>query len=120
MQYQGAQGREVSLSMCKRASSYCDLKVDSLMSPRENFQRFSGVSSRSINRCACLAGETLSQNFKTRVLPARGEIGVFNRSYYEEVLTVRVHPEFLGSQYAGNPPPSPRAGKTLLVRHRKS
>ena len=40
----------------------------------------------------------------TRELPERGEIGVFNRSYYEEVLTVRVHPEFLGGQYAGNPP----------------
>jgi len=31
-------------------------------------------------------------------LPERGRIGVFNRSYYEEVLVVRVHPEFLRSQ----------------------
>lgn len=31
-------------------------------------------------------------------LPARGRIGVFNRSYYEEVLVVRVHPGILGSQ----------------------
>jgi PPK2 family polyphosphate:nucleotide phosphotransferase len=31
----------------------------------------------------------------TRDLPARGEIGIFNRSYYEEVLIVRVHPEIL-------------------------
>ena len=30
--------------------------------------------------------------------PERGRIGVFNRSYYEEVLVVRVHPEFLDSQ----------------------
>jgi PPK2 family polyphosphate:nucleotide phosphotransferase len=30
-----------------------------------------------------------------RRLPARGEIGIFNRSYYEEVLVVRVHPENL-------------------------
>lgn len=37
-------------------------------------------------------------------LPRRGDIAVFNRSYYEEVLTVRVHPEFLGGQYAGAPP----------------
>lgn len=37
-------------------------------------------------------------------LPERGEIAVFNRSYYEEVLTVRVHPEFLRAQYAGSPP----------------
>jgi PPK2 family polyphosphate:nucleotide phosphotransferase len=31
-------------------------------------------------------------------LPERGYIGVFNRSYYEEVLVVRVHPEFLAAQ----------------------
>ncbi len=31
-------------------------------------------------------------------LPARGRIGVFNRSHYEEVLVVRVHPEYLGGQ----------------------
>ncbi len=31
-------------------------------------------------------------------LPERGRIGVFNRSYYEEVLVVRVHPGFLGGQ----------------------
>jgi len=30
-----------------------------------------------------------------RCLPARGKIGIFNRSYYEEVLVVRVHPEIL-------------------------
>src|SRR5216684_7942354 len=30
-----------------------------------------------------------------RCLPARGKIGIFNRSYYEEVLVVRVHPEML-------------------------
>ncbi len=33
-----------------------------------------------------------------KVLPNRGEIGIFNRSYYEEVLVVRVHPEFLAKQ----------------------
>jgi PPK2 family polyphosphate:nucleotide phosphotransferase len=31
-------------------------------------------------------------------LPERGRIGVFNRSYYEEVLVVKVHPEYLASQ----------------------
>jgi polyphosphate kinase 2 (PPK2 family) len=31
-------------------------------------------------------------------LPARGKIGIFNRSYYEEVQVVRVHPEFLDKQ----------------------
>jgi PPK2 family polyphosphate:nucleotide phosphotransferase len=34
----------------------------------------------------------------TRRLPERGRIGIFNRSYYEEVLVVRVHPEFLQPQ----------------------
>jgi PPK2 family polyphosphate:nucleotide phosphotransferase len=34
----------------------------------------------------------------SRNLPERGRIGIFNRSYYEEVLVVRVHPEFLESQ----------------------
>ena len=34
----------------------------------------------------------------TQCLPERGRIGVFNRSYYEEVLVVRVHPEILRSQ----------------------
>ena len=31
-------------------------------------------------------------------MPERGRIGIFNRSYYEEVLIVRVHPEILRSQ----------------------
>ena len=34
----------------------------------------------------------------TRRLPERGRIGIFNRSYYEEVLVVRVHPELLRSR----------------------
>ena len=34
----------------------------------------------------------------TRRLPERGRIGIFNRSYYEEVLVVRVHPKLLRSQ----------------------
>jgi len=33
-----------------------------------------------------------------KVLPNRGHIGIFNRSYYEETLVVRVHPEFLQKQ----------------------
>jgi PPK2 family polyphosphate:nucleotide phosphotransferase len=35
----------------------------------------------------------------SRYLPARGRIAIFNRSYYEEVLVVRVHPEFLERQW---------------------
>ena len=38
----------------------------------------------------------------TRELPERGQIGIFNRSYYEEVLIVRVHPEILRGE--GLPP----------------
>ena len=40
-------------------------------------------------------------------LPARGEIGIFNRSHYEEVLVVRVHPELLDRQKL---PPGSRQG----------
>jgi len=40
----------------------------------------------------------------TRDLPERGKIGIFNRSYYEEVLIVRVHPEILDSEGLPDPP----------------
>jgi PPK2 family polyphosphate:nucleotide phosphotransferase len=49
--------------------------------------------------------EELDHDFLWRVaqqLPERGRIGVFNRSHYEEVLVVRVHPEFLESQRLPN------------------
>jgi len=45
--------------------------------------------------------EELEHDFMWRCLrrlPERGHIGIFNRSYYEEVLVVRVHPEILGAQ----------------------
>jgi len=35
----------------------------------------------------------------TRALPRRGQIGIFNRSYYEELLITRVHPEILAQQH---------------------
>ena len=41
----------------------------------------------------------------TRALPERGRIGIFNRSYYEEVLIVRVHPEILKAQKLAQGPP---------------
>jgi len=47
------------------------------------------------------AGAELSHTFLWRCvaqLPARGQIGVFNRSYYEEVLVPRVHPDYIGPQ----------------------
>jgi PPK2 family polyphosphate:nucleotide phosphotransferase len=39
----------------------------------------------------------------TRDLPPRGRIGIFNRSYYEEVLIVRVHPDILRSEALAEP-----------------
>jgi PPK2 family polyphosphate:nucleotide phosphotransferase len=47
------------------------------------------------------SAEELDHDFlwrTTRRLPERGRIGIFNRSYYEEVLIVRVHPELLQNQ----------------------
>jgi PPK2 family polyphosphate:nucleotide phosphotransferase len=47
------------------------------------------------------SSEELDHDFLWRTakaLPERGRIGIHNRSYYEEVLVVRVHPEFLGAQ----------------------
>ena len=47
------------------------------------------------------SAEELDHNFLWRTmkaLPERGRIGIFNRSYYEEVLVVRVHPEWLVAQ----------------------
>src|SRR5258706_9916828 len=47
------------------------------------------------------SAEELDHDFlwrTTRCLPERGRIGVFNRSYYEEVLVVRVHPQILAKQ----------------------
>ena len=47
------------------------------------------------------SAEELDHDFLWRTnkcLPERGRIGIFNRSYYEEVLVVRVHPEILGRQ----------------------
>ena len=46
--------------------------------------------------------EELDHDFLWRIakaLPERGRIGIFNRSHYEEVLAVRVHPEFLEKQH---------------------
>jgi PPK2 family polyphosphate:nucleotide phosphotransferase len=52
------------------------------------------------------SAEELNHDFLWRTtvrLPERGRIGIFNRSYYEEVLVVRTHPEFLAKQ---NLPPA--------------
>ena len=49
-------------------------------------------------------------------LPARGQIGIFNRSHYEEVLVVRVHPEILENQKL---PPAARADGVFERRYRQ-
>jgi PPK2 family polyphosphate:nucleotide phosphotransferase len=52
------------------------------------------------------SAEELDHDFMWRVqraLPERGRIGIFNRSHYEEVLVVRVHPEFLDAQRLPRP-----------------
>jgi len=53
----------------------------------------------------------LDHDFLWRInsaLPERGRIGVFNRSHYEEVLVVRVHPEYLGGQRLPRDVPLPQ------------
>ena len=63
------------------------------------------------------SAEELEHDFlwrTTRRLPERGRIGIFNRSYYEEVLVVRVHPELLLSQKL---PDKVRTGKKIW-KHR--
>jgi PPK2 family polyphosphate:nucleotide phosphotransferase len=51
-----------------------------------------------------------------RKLPVRGEIGIFNRSHYEEVLVARVHKELLGGEKL---PPESRAGDIWKRRYRE-
>jgi PPK2 family polyphosphate:nucleotide phosphotransferase len=62
------------------------------------------------------SAEELAHDFLWRTgkdVPARGQIGIFNRSHYEEVLVVRVHPEMLEKQ---NLPP--RATGKDIWKHR--
>jgi PPK2 family polyphosphate:nucleotide phosphotransferase len=51
-----------------------------------------------------------------RCLPRRGEIGIFNRSHYEEVLVVRVHPEILDHEQL---PPTAKHGDLWHRRYRE-
>jgi PPK2 family polyphosphate:nucleotide phosphotransferase len=64
----------------------------------------SGVNPQGCDVSAFKApsAEELDHDFLWRCmkrLPERGRIGIFNRSYYEETLVVRVHPEFLARQH---------------------
>jgi PPK2 family polyphosphate:nucleotide phosphotransferase len=59
------------------------------------------------------SAEELNHDFLWRcekALPGQGRIGIFNRSYYEEVLVTRVHPEILEGQHL---PPDSATGKKL-------
>ncbi len=63
------------------------------------------------------SSEELKHDFLWRYsqkVPARGQIAIFNRSYYEEVLVVRVHPEWIEKQKL---PPGPRGGKFWAQRY---
>ncbi|MBO1332144.1 polyphosphate kinase 2 family protein [Streptomyces sp. VRA16 Mangrove soil] len=65
------------------------------------------------------SADELSHDFLwrySRGLPRRGEIGIFNRSHYEEVLVVRVHPELLTRQGL---PEGPTGGKLWRRRYRE-
>jgi PPK2 family polyphosphate:nucleotide phosphotransferase len=65
------------------------------------------------------SSEELKHDFLWRTncrLPERGKIGIFNRSYYEEVLVVRVHPELLLNEGL----PDAHKGKTLWKERYRS
>jgi PPK2 family polyphosphate:nucleotide phosphotransferase len=73
----------------------------------------SGVNPQGVEVTSFKApsAEELDHDFlwrTTRHLPERGRIGIFNRSYYEEVLVVRVHPELLAAE---------RIPPELVTRH---
>jgi len=77
----------------------------------------SGVNPQSVKVASFKApsAEELRHDYLWRHaqhLPARGEIGIFNRSHYEEVLVVRVHPEFLDLERL----PPAHKGKSVWAR----
>lgn len=81
----------------------------------------SGVNPQgvSVNSFKVPSAEELNHDYLWRYarrLPERGRIGIFNRSYYEEVLVVRVHPENLDRQHL---PARSRAGDVWKRRFRE-
>ncbi len=81
----------------------------------------SGVNPQgvSVHSFKVPSAEELDHDFLWRYaqrLPARGEIGIFNRSHYEEVLVVRVHSELLDRQRL---PPPAREGHVWKRRYRE-
>jgi PPK2 family polyphosphate:nucleotide phosphotransferase len=82
----------------------------------------SGVNPQgvSVHSFKVPSSEDLDHDFLWRyqkVSPERGSIAIFNRSHYEEVLVVRVHPEFLANQKI---PASLRKGKDIWQRRYRS
>jgi PPK2 family polyphosphate:nucleotide phosphotransferase len=68
----------------------------------------SGVNPQGCSVCAFKAPSPQEQNHdflwrSTNALPERGRIGIFNRSYYEEVLVVRVRPDLLAAEKLPTP-----------------
>src|SRR5580700_8538792 len=81
----------------------------------------SGVNPQgvSVHSFKVPSSEELDHDFLWRYaqrLPGRGEIGIFNRSHYEEVLVVRVHPENLDRQKL---PKAARTGNIWKRRYRE-
>ena len=81
----------------------------------------SGVNPQgvSVHSFKVPSAEELDHDFLWRYaqrLPARGQIGIFNRSYYEEVLVVRVHPENLDRQML---PKAAKQGDVWKRRYRE-
>jgi PPK2 family polyphosphate:nucleotide phosphotransferase len=81
----------------------------------------SGVNPQGVhvNSFKVPSAEELDHDYLWRYaqrLPARGDIGIFNRSHYEEVLVVRVHPENLTRQKL---PPDALAGNIWKRRYRE-
>jgi PPK2 family polyphosphate:nucleotide phosphotransferase len=81
----------------------------------------SGVNPQGVHVSSFKApsGEELDHDYlwrHERRLPARGEIGIFNRSHYEEVLVVRIHPENLAREKL---PPECLGGDVWKRRYRE-
>jgi len=69
---------------------------------------FSGINPQgcSVHSFKTPSSGELAHDFLWRTtcqMPERGRIGIFNRSYYEEVLVVRVHPEYLANENLPEP-----------------
>jgi polyphosphate kinase 2 (PPK2 family) len=81
----------------------------------------SGVNSQAVHRYGFKApsAEELDHDYlwrHARRLPARGEIGIFNRSHYEEILVARVHPDNLDREKL---PPESRGHGLWKRRYRE-